>query len=233
MRGSDGLPWTPRRSCSMSLASPTGRAVRPLLWTPMKPSWRDEVSPPTVVWPHPSSRWRSGITALTANHNEVPANCAKTRTGRMCRGTSARLMVTRLNGRPEVRLTPRGQAWRIGIYARPRNIAATRCTRQGPLPAVHSCMIRTGAARSGSARGRGEDSSEGGGDGEDMTRRAWGEHAGDDTRRAAGRRPRRALVRARSTRTTASPHLAGYAARVPRSRGARSLAPRSCALEEP
>jgi hypothetical protein len=30
---------------------------------------------------------RSGITALTANHSEVPANCDSTITGRMRRGT--------------------------------------------------------------------------------------------------------------------------------------------------
>jgi hypothetical protein len=58
----------------------------------MKPNCSAEVSGPTALAGQPSSRCRSGMTALTANHSEVPANWASTSTGRMWRGTAACVM---------------------------------------------------------------------------------------------------------------------------------------------
>ena len=52
----------------------------------MNPSCSAEVSVPTAVAGQPNSRCKSGMTAFTANHNEVPANCASTSTGKMRRG---------------------------------------------------------------------------------------------------------------------------------------------------
>jgi hypothetical protein len=49
----------------------------------MKPSCKAEVRRPTADAGHPICCCRSGMTALTANHKEVPENCAKTRMGRM------------------------------------------------------------------------------------------------------------------------------------------------------
>ena len=49
----------------------------------INPSCKAEVRRPTADEGHPICCCRSGMTALIANHNEVPANCAKTRMGRM------------------------------------------------------------------------------------------------------------------------------------------------------
>ena len=47
----------------------------------IKPNCSAEVSVPTAVAGQPKLRCRSGMTALTANHSEVPANWASTSTG--------------------------------------------------------------------------------------------------------------------------------------------------------
>ena len=52
------------------------------------PNCTAEVSMPTAVAGRPQASWRSGITALTANHSDVPANCDSTMTGRIRRGTA-------------------------------------------------------------------------------------------------------------------------------------------------
>lgn len=49
----------------------------------IKPNCKAEVRRPTADAGHPICCCRSGMTALTANHKEVPANCAKTRVGRI------------------------------------------------------------------------------------------------------------------------------------------------------
>ncbi|OPF65135.1 hypothetical protein BC358_00795 [Hydrogenophaga sp. H7] len=48
----------------------------------MKPACSADVRVPTAVAGQPKARCRSGMTALTANQSEVPANCASTSTGR-------------------------------------------------------------------------------------------------------------------------------------------------------
>ena len=53
----------------------------------IKPNCKAEVSAPTAVTGQPKLRCKSGITALIANHKEVPANCASTKMGRTWRGT--------------------------------------------------------------------------------------------------------------------------------------------------
>jgi hypothetical protein len=65
----------------------------------MKPNCSAEVSAPTAEVAQPSSRCKSGMTAFTANHNEVPANCAATNTGRMWRGTAGWVMARSSQGR--------------------------------------------------------------------------------------------------------------------------------------
>ncbi|EWS63234.1 hypothetical protein Y695_03535 [Hydrogenophaga sp. T4] len=76
----------------------------------MKPNCSDDVSGPTALAGQPSSRCRSGITAFTANHSEVPANCASTSIGRMWRGILAccGVMVPSLPVRRFVGLAPGG-----------------------------------------------------------------------------------------------------------------------------
>ena len=56
---------------------------------PMKPNCTAEVSEPTAAAGSCQSRCRSGITALTANHSDVPASCDSTMVGRMRFGTAA------------------------------------------------------------------------------------------------------------------------------------------------
>ena len=68
------------RSASISSANTSVPAT--------KPSCTTEVSRPTAEAGSRQARCRSGITALTANHSDVPANCESTITGRMRRGTA-------------------------------------------------------------------------------------------------------------------------------------------------
>jgi hypothetical protein len=68
-----------KRSASISSANTRVPAT--------KPSCTADVNVPSAAAGSPQCCCRSGITALTANHSEVPANCDNTITGRMWRGT--------------------------------------------------------------------------------------------------------------------------------------------------
>jgi hypothetical protein len=82
----------------------------------MKPHCKAEVRLPTAVAGQPKACCKSGMTALTANHNEVPANWARTKTGKTWRGTAfMALTVNRATKKLPCNASPQRGVWMAGF----------------------------------------------------------------------------------------------------------------------